>query len=84
MRKGRRAFQIGIPESANTSTNIRGPSPARDLVWPEDLVLVHQEVRRAGAVVWRGLEYQGHQTDLNSLLNEITSLSMLEVRSSIR
>lgn len=58
---------------------------ARDLIWPEDLVLVHQgEVRRAGAVVWGGLEYQGHQTDLNSLLNETTSLSMLEVRSSVR
>ena len=56
-----------------------------DLIWLEDLALGHrEEVRRTGAVVWRGLEYPGHQTDLNSLLNETTSLSMLEVRSSSR
>lgn len=58
---------------------------ARDFIWLEDLVLGHrEEMGRAGAVVWRGLEYQGHQTDLNSLLNETTSLSTLEVRSSGR
>ena len=58
---------------------------ACDLIWLEDLVWGHrEEVRRAGAVVWRGLEYPGHQTDLKSLLNETSSLSMLEGRSSSR